>query len=139
MGYTDISALTKCDEQLLLSFERKVLRAILGAKQEDGRWRRRYNFELEREYGEPNIIAVVKVNRLRWAGHLARMDPNRAPATLFRNDPDGRRGVGRPKARWIDGVQADLRTLNITNWWTVAQDRTHWRTVLEQVKAKIWL
>lgn len=41
-----------------------------------------HNFELEREYGEPNIKVVVKVNRLRWAVHLERIDPNEAPATL---------------------------------------------------------
>lgn len=50
---------------LLLSFERKVLHTILGAKQGDRRWRRRYNFELEREYGEAKIVAAIKVNRLR--------------------------------------------------------------------------
>ena len=52
--------LTKKDENLLLSFERKVLRTIFGAKLEDGRHRRRYNFELEQDFGEPNIISVVK-------------------------------------------------------------------------------
>ena len=129
----------KKDESLLLSFERKVLRTIFGAKLENGIYRRRYNFELEREYGEPNIIAIVKCNRLRWAGHLVRMDPNRAPRKLFENDPEGRRGVGRPKTRWIDGVQADLRALNINNWKTLAQDRDAWKNLLKQVMAKNWL
>ena len=55
-------------------------------------------------------------NRLRWAGHLVRMDPNRAPRKLFENDLEGRRGVGRPKTRWIDGVQADLKALGKRNW-----------------------
>ncbi len=130
---------TKSDEQLLLSFERKVLRIICGATHEGDRWRRKYNFELEREYGEPNIVANVKVNRLRWAGHLARMDQSRAPATLFRNDPDGRRGVGRPKARWIDNVEADIRALRIRNWKEKAQNRDLWRTILDQAKTNKWL
>ena len=43
-------------------------------------------------------LAVVKCHRLRWAGHLIRTDPNRAPRKLFENDPDSRRGDGRPKA-----------------------------------------
>ena len=63
------------------------------------RHRRRYNFELEKDFGEPDIIAVVNGNRLRWAEHLVKMDPNRAPRKLFENDPDGRRGVGRPRTR----------------------------------------
>ena len=105
--------LTKNDEHLLQMFEHKVLRTIFGGKMENGCYRRRYNFELERDFAEPNIIAVVRVNRLRWAGHLARMDQDRAPSKLFRNDPEGRRGVGRPKNRWIDGAQQDLRTLGV--------------------------
>ena len=83
---------------------------------ENGCYRRRYNFELERDFAEPSIVAMVHVNRLRWAGHLARMDQNRAPFKLIRNDPEGRRGVGRHKNRWIDGVQQDLRTLGIQHW-----------------------
>lgn len=129
----------KSDEQLLLVFERKVLRTIFGAVRENGEWRRRYNFELEREFGEPSIIAVVKTQRLRWAGHLARMEENRAPSILFRNIPDGRRSKGRPKARWQDGVESDARRLGCRNWQNRAQDRTSWSQLLDQAKAKRWL
>ena len=129
----------KSDEQLLLTFERKVLRTIFGAMHEGERWRRWYNFELKRDFGEPDIVAVVKVQRLRWAGHLARMDRNRAPSMLLRNYPEGRRGVGRPKMRWIDGVESDLRALGIRSWQNVARDRTSWIKVLDQIKAHRWL
>lgn len=61
-----------------------------------------------------NIVAIVRVNKLRRAGHLARIDPPPAPDALFRNDPDSHRGVGRPKVRWADGVQVGLRTLGST-------------------------
>lgn len=57
-----------------------------------------------RKYGEPNIIAIIKLNRIRWAGHLAQIHPDGVLSVLFRNDPDCRRGVGRFRARWIDGV-----------------------------------
>ena len=130
--------LTRKDENLLLSFERKVLRTIFGAKQENGSFRRRYNFELERDFAEPNIVAIVKYNRLRWAGHVARMQENRAPRKLFERDPEGRRGVGRPKTRWIDGVQSDLRTLGVNNWKREAQNRASWDKVLKQAKSKKW-
>lgn len=36
------------------------------------------------------------------------MDSASAPATLFRNDPDGCGIVGRLKARWPDEVQAAI-------------------------------
>jgi len=129
----------KSDEQLLLTFERKVLRTIFGAMREGERWRRRYNFELKRDFGEPDIVAVVKVQRLRWAGHLARMDKNRAPSMVFRNDLEGRRRAGRPKMRWIDGVEQDLRALGVRNWQNTASDRRRWIGILEQAKAHKWL
>ena len=37
---------SKINERLLSLFERKVLRCIFGAKQENGTWRKRYNYEL---------------------------------------------------------------------------------------------
>ena len=106
---------------------------------EGERWRTRYNFELARDFDEPNIVAVVKVQRLRWAGHLVRMEESRAPSMLFRNNLEGRRGVGRPKTRWVDGVEADLRALGVRSWQSVARDRSRWIQVLDQARARKWL
>jgi len=93
------------------SDEHKVFRTILVAKWENGLLSRKYNFELDREFGPPNIVAQVKVNRLRWAGHVARMSSTRAPSILFNHDPEGRKDRGRPKLRWIDNVEKDLEAL----------------------------
>ena len=89
--------------------------------------------------GEPNIIAVVKCNRLRWAGHLVRMDPPPPPTKLFENDPDGCRDVGRPKTRWIDRLQADFKALGIRNWIALAQDRNAWKNLLKEAKSTKWI
>ena len=40
--------------------------------------------------------------------------------TLLR--PEGSRGAGRPKLRWMDGVEVDFRTLGIRNWRRRALD-----------------
>ncbi|XP_055539027.1 uncharacterized protein LOC129726410 [Wyeomyia smithii] len=73
-------------------FERKVLRTIYGGVQtEDGEWRRRMNHELHALLGEIPIAHLIKVYRLRWAGHVARMpDDNPVKTTLFSN-PSGTR------------------------------------------------
>jgi hypothetical protein len=56
-------ALTKDrEENRLLVFERKVLRTIYGPKIVDGVYRSRYNIE----FNSPNVIGVLKVNRLRY-------------------------------------------------------------------------
>ena len=68
------------------------------------------------------------------------MNRSRAPSTLLRNeDPGGQRCAGRPRARWADGVQDNLRTLGVTNWKTTAQDRSRWNQILDQAKTSKWL
>ena len=101
---------TKMEENLILAFERKVLRAIFGPVIENGRFRRRYNFELERDFADVNVVTCVKVNR------LTRMNQARAPIKLFYSEPAGRRGIGRPKNRWIDNTTSDLKKLGVRNW-----------------------
>jgi hypothetical protein len=62
----------KKEENLLLVFERKVLRMMNGPKIVDGVYKYRYIFELDREFNNPNVIGVVNNNRLRYAGHMIR-------------------------------------------------------------------
>jgi hypothetical protein len=81
-------------------FERKVLRCIFGAKQENGIWRKRYNYKLYETLNEPNIFNYVKVKRLTWAGHLVCMNNDRTHEKIFNIKPDGVRRIGRPKLRF---------------------------------------
>lgn len=53
--------------------------------------------EVEQGHGDPSVVSIVKVNRLRLAGHLVRMDHDPAPSDLLRNDPEDPRLVGRLK------------------------------------------
>jgi hypothetical protein len=48
-------------------------------------------------------------------------------------NPGGKRKNGRPKMRWMDGVE-DLRNLDVVNWKPKAQKRDGWRTFLQQTK-----
>ena len=50
-------------------------RYIFGSKRdENGEWRRLYNEELHSLYCLPNVVMVIKSRRLRWAGHIDRME-----------------------------------------------------------------
>ncbi|GFV23302.1 uncharacterized protein TNCV_4780161 [Trichonephila clavipes] len=99
----------------LETFERKALRTIFGPVKDQGCWRTRYNFELYRLYKEPQVTQVIRSNRLRWLGHIWRSpENNQTRAYTFKN-PMGSRTRGRPQTRWIDDVENDLKTLNITN------------------------
>jgi hypothetical protein len=55
-------------------FENRVLRRVFGPKRDEvtGEWIKLHNEELNVLYTLPNIVRVVKLKRMRWAGHVAR-------------------------------------------------------------------
>ena len=126
--------LSKANERRLGFFERKVLRCIFGAKQENGIWRRRYNHELYELFKDSDIVNYIKVKRLAWAGHLTRVSNERTLKKIFNTKPEGTRSVGRPKLRWEDGVVQDTRTLGVNSWKKVALDRDQWANLLKKAR-----
>jgi len=65
-----------------------------------GEWRKLHNEELNDLHSLPNIVRVVKSRRMRWAGHVARMEEDRGVHRLLVEEPDGKRPLGRPRRRW---------------------------------------
>jgi hypothetical protein len=52
---------------------------------------------------------------------------------------EGKRRVGRPKARWIDAADKHMRKAGVRNWKIEAKDRDGWRRILEEAKADLGL
>ena len=72
-------SLTLREEIRLRVFGNRILRRIFGPKRdENGEQRRLHNEELHSLYRSPNIVRVIKSRRLRWAGHVARMEEGRS-------------------------------------------------------------
>ena len=69
--------------------------------------------ELNDLYCSPNIVRVIKSRRMRWAGHVARMDEERSVYGVFVGKPEGRRPLGRPRRRWVDNIRMDLRRWDV--------------------------
>jgi hypothetical protein len=88
--------LSKCDENILKVFERKILRAIFGPTNEHGEWRIKYNNELYTLYKESDIVTYIKTNRLRWAGHFIRLEEQNPARRVLVAVVEGRRQRGRP-------------------------------------------
>jgi hypothetical protein len=80
-------------------FENKVLRKIFGPKRDEvtGEWRKLHNEELRDLYSLPSIIRIIKLRRMRWAGHVARMREKRNAYRLLVGKPEGKRPLGRPR------------------------------------------
>ena len=70
----------------------------------EGQWRSRYNDELYEMYGL-TVVQRIKLARLRWAGHVVRMETHVPARKVFLGRPQGQRRRGRPKLRWQDGVE----------------------------------
>jgi hypothetical protein len=66
-------SLTVTEEHKLRVFENRVLRRIFGPKRDGvtGGWRKLHNVELHNLYYSPSIIRIIKMRRMRWAGHVA--------------------------------------------------------------------
>ena len=78
------------------------------------------------------IVRVIKTRRLRWAGHVARMQEGRSAFKILTGKPTGKRPLGRPRRRWEDNIRMDLEQIGINagNWVDSAQDRNYWRALL---------
>ena len=76
-------------------------------RDENGEWRRLHNEELHSLYRSPNIVRLIKSRRLRWAGHVARMEEGRSAFKIVTYKPTGKRPLGRPRRKWEDNIRMD--------------------------------
>ena len=133
----DTWTLTKERRRKLEVFENNILRRILGPvfDAENGEWRKRHNEEIREETGQQLLQSVVCGRRARWAGHCARMHEGRLPRMVMDGTVGGRRPVGRPRYRWLDGVVGDVAQVvpDLQDWKGMAEDRILWRGIVEAV------
>ena len=76
------------EECRLRVFENRILRRVFGPKMDkNGKLRRLQNKELHSLYRSPNIVRVIKSRRLRWAGHVARMEEGSSAFKILTGRP----------------------------------------------------
>ena len=114
-----------------------MLRRIFGPRRDEitGEWRRFHYEELNDLYSSPNIVRVIKWRRMRWAGHVARMDEERGMCRVLVGKSEGKRPLGRSRRGWVDNIRMDLQEVGCgyMDWIGLAQDRDRWRTLVSAV------
>jgi hypothetical protein len=80
-----VKTLTNGDRKQLNIFERKVYRRVLGPVYdiEKENWRILTNKEIYPIVKKPTITETGRLHRLRWFGHVQRMEENRIPKRVF--------------------------------------------------------
>jgi hypothetical protein len=71
---------------------------------------------------------------LNWLGHVEGMAEDNIAQKIKRWKPMSKRPKGRPKTRWEDDVLEDIKSIKISNWKKVAQNRESWNKVVEQAR-----
>ena len=118
----------------LTGFDNRAQRRVL-----DVRWQARMTNEQVRSRShQPPLQRVLAQRRLRWFGHVLRMPEEHPTHVALRFAPglDGwRRPRGRPRTRWRDVVDDDLRDIDVRDdaVQQLAQDRSAWRNLVSVV------
>ena len=81
--------------------------------------------ELRHFLGLLGVAEVVRWGRLRWYGHLMRMNPDNWPREILDYQIEGSYSHGRPSKRWLDCINDDLKHLNVDA--PLAQNSVLWR------------
>jgi hypothetical protein len=90
--------------------------------------------EIDKLMEGADIVRFIKAQRIKWLGHIQRMDQSRTARNLLDWKPMGTRPVGRPRQRCQEDVMKDLKKLKVKNWKEIAKDRRIWTELAENVK-----
>ena len=111
--------------------EMRVLRAIKGIRRRD----RIRNNTIRSELKVTPLLEEIERSKLRWHGHVMRMEEDKKPKRYLKWKPEGKRPVGRPRKRWMEGIEVALNRRG-TSLCEVEEDRRYedrdgWRRFLK--------
>jgi GTP1/Obg family GTP-binding protein len=101
---------------------------------ENNVWRIRYNEELNTLLTGEDIVRFIKSQRIRRLGHVERIEDNAMLKRMLKGRLYSKRRKGRPRMRWLDNVESDLKKMEVKGWKEKMRDREQWRLVVEEAK-----
>ena len=114
------------DMQRLERTERMMVRWMCGVSLKH----RLSSQELNRRLGVEAVTEVVRQGRLRWFGHLERMDEEEWVSACRSITVTGEKTRGRSRKTWEECVKNDLKWLGLQK--ERAQDRIVWRGLIKE-------
>ena len=97
--------LTTKQESKIQAAEMRVLRLIRGVTRRD----RMRNVQIREDLGVRPVLEEMDRARLRWSGHVMRMEEDRQAKKFMNWIPRGKRPSGRHRNSWKEGVQERLK------------------------------
>jgi hypothetical protein len=82
-----------------------------------------------------DIVRFIKSQRIRWLGHVERMKDNAMPKRMLKVRLASKTRKGRPRMRWLDDVESDLKKMEVKGLKEKMRDREQLRMVVEETKA----
>jgi hypothetical protein len=82
----------------------------------------------------PTITETIRVHRLRWFGHVQRMEENRIPKRVLSMKLEATRPRGSPRNRWQDEVSEDGRRVGGEEWQGKVYDREELKKLLRTAR-----
>jgi hypothetical protein len=79
-------------------------------------------------------ISEIRKGRLRGSGCVERMPEERTVKNVFKNIPEVKMSVGKPRNRWLDDVENDLKKMSVRGWRKIARDRDAWKLIVKEAK-----
>ena len=97
-------------------------------------WRILTNKEIYASVKIPTIIETTRLNRLRWFGHVHRMEENTIPERVLYMNLETTRLRGRPRNRWQDEVRDDGRIVGGEGWQEKVHNGQEWKKLLRMAR-----
>ena len=83
---------------------------------------------------QEDIIKFIKSQRLRWVAHVMRMENTRTTRKITEWMPYKTRPAGRPRLKWMDQVEEDLKRIKIVGWRAKVEYGQEWNRIVEQTE-----
>jgi hypothetical protein len=68
-------------------------------------------------------------------GHVEKIEDNAIPKRMLKGRLYSKRRKGRPRMRWLDDVESDLKKMKVKGWKEKMRNREQWTLVVEEANA----